>query len=538
MLSVRDLVKDLDVRVLAGEAGLELPVRWVHISELLDPTPWLSGGELLLTTGMQLDSAERQREFVARLADHHLAGLGFGTGFMHEQVPEPLVALAGERDFPVFEVPYEVPFIALTEAAFTRLVNEQYAVLRRALAAQERLERIVLSERGLEALVAALSTLIGAAVLVFDARGEPLVQRAFRRPVEPEALAALQSEVRERARRRDARAFMPSAEDGNRGLALPVASDGAPRPGAVGPVRVPEAWLVAMKDTGPLSDFDRLTLHQAVTIVALELLRGRVAGDTERRLAGDVLAAIVRGELAGPELSRRLEPFGLSERVAAIVVERPNNGRGSPAPVEEALSAALRDEAAPGLVASAGSLTCALVAGMAEEELFALGERIFGRLSQELGGSVRIGAGRSVAGGDARRSFHEARCAVEALALGVATRGGNGSEPQGLATYKDLGSFQLLLSLQDDEALRLFCDSILGPIEMSEGHYGGELMRSLEAFIEENGQWERAARRLYCHRHTLRYRIRRVEELTGRNLGNARDRIEFWLALRGRELVP
>ena len=47
-------------------------------------------------------------------------------------------------------------------------------------------------------------------------------------------------------------------------------------------------------------------------------------------------------------------------------------------------------------------------------------------------------------------------------------------------------------------------------------------MRSLEAFIEENGQWERAARRLYCHRHTLRYRIRRVEELTGRNLGSAR----------------
>ena len=95
--------------------------------------------------------------------------------------------------------------------------------------------------------------------------------------------------------------------------------------------------------------------------------------------------------------------------------------------------------------------------------------------------------------------------------------GGRATRPR-VGTYRDLGSFQLLLSLQDDEALRLFCDSILGPIEASEGHYGGELMRSLEAFIEENGQWERAARRLYCHRHTLRYRIRRVEELTGRNL--------------------
>ena len=55
-----------------------------------------------------------------------------------------MLEVAAERDFPVFEVPYEVPFIAITEAAFTQLVNEQYAVLRRALAAQERLERIVL----------------------------------------------------------------------------------------------------------------------------------------------------------------------------------------------------------------------------------------------------------------------------------------------------------------------------------------------------------------------------------------------------------
>ena len=119
----------------------------------------------------------------------------------------------------------------------------------------------------------------------------------------------------------------------------------------------------------------------------------------------------------------------------------------------------------------------------------------------------------------------------------AATTSSNGAGPPLLATYRDLGSFQLLLSLQDDDALRLFCDSILSPIEEGEGAYGGELMRSLESFIECNGQWEKAARQLYCHRHTLRYRIRRVEELTGRSLDSARDRIDFWLALRGRELI-
>ncbi len=146
------------------------------------------------------------------------------------------------------------------------------------------------------------------------------------------------------------------------------------------------------------------------------------------------------------------------------------------------------------------------------------------------GESLRAAASRPAAVGALRRSFHEARCALEAAALA------NGSAPE-VASYRDLGAFQLLLSLQDDDALRLYCDSVLGPLEDGGGEYGDELVRSLEAFIEQNGQWEKAARELFCHRHTLRYRIRRVEELTGRDLKSARDRIEFWLALRARELV-
>jgi PucR family transcriptional regulator, purine catabolism regulatory protein len=533
MLTVRDLLRDLDVRVVAGGASLDSPVQWVHISELPDPTPWLSGGELLLTTGLKLTTARQQRDFVGRLADHQLAGLGLGTGFTHRTVPRALAAAAQERDFPLFEVPYAVPFIAVTEKAFTRLVNEQYAVLQRAISAHERLERIVLSERGLEAVVAALSNLTGGAALVFDARGELLVRRTFRRDLDADAVAAIAGQVRERIRAGEGRAFVPDHGDlAGRALALPVAATGAPDGGGA----VPKAWLVAAKDGGGLSEFDRLTLHQAVTIVALELLRQRVAEDTERRLAGDLIAEVVSGDLAGAELGRRLEPFGLGGRVAAIVLA-PERGMSSAC--QAALDGALRDEAAVGLVAPSGALVCALVQATGEEETFALAARLHRRVGERSGGAPPAGVGRPVDAGDARRSYHEARCAFEARRLGAGQANGNcgAPAPEGVATYRELGSFQLLLSLQDNDALRLFCDSILGPIEQGEGHYGGELMRSLEAFIEENGQWERAARRLYCHRHTLRYRIRKVEELTGRDLASARDRIEFWLALRGRELV-
>src|SRR5919201_1592178 len=198
MLTVRGLVSEMGLELAAGEDGADAPVRWVHISELLDPTPWLSGGELLLTTGIQLDTEKRQREFARLLSGHHLAGLGFGTGFDHDGLPPALVEEAAGLDFPVFEVPYELPFIALTEKAFTRLVNEQYEVLQRGIAIHKRLERLVLEERGLEEVVRALAAAIGGAVCVLSARGETIASKVFRRQLPEPALDAVREEVRRR----------------------------------------------------------------------------------------------------------------------------------------------------------------------------------------------------------------------------------------------------------------------------------------------------------------------------------------------------
>src|SRR3954466_3496934 len=340
MLTVREVLGDLDVSLLAGEANLDVPVRWVHISELRDPTPWLSGGELLLTTGLALDTPKRQREFIATLADHGLAGVGIGTGFTHEAVPKALVEAANERGFPLFEVPYELPFIALTEQAFTRLVNEQYALLQRSIAAQERLQRIVLSERGLDAIVGALATLVGGAALVFDGRGDARAVRTFRRELDDEVVTALGAELSARARRGDWKSSPPSPPAlAPPGPALRVGAGDLPDRGG----GVPAAWLVAVKDSGGLAEIDRLILPQAVTVVALELLRRRVADSTERRLAGDVLTALVAGDLEGAELGRRLEPFGLGGRVSALVLA-PSRWTGLPAG-EGALADAPRAQA-------------------------------------------------------------------------------------------------------------------------------------------------------------------------------------------------
>src|SRR4051794_41358344 len=121
-----------------------------------------------------------------------------------------MIEAAEEHGFPLFEVPYEVPFIAVTEKAFTHLVNEQYAVLQRALSAHERLERIVLSERGLDGVAAALSAMIGGPAIVFDGRGDVLARRARRAGLPDATLAALAAELPERTRPGSRRRYVPA----------------------------------------------------------------------------------------------------------------------------------------------------------------------------------------------------------------------------------------------------------------------------------------------------------------------------------------
>jgi DNA-binding PucR family transcriptional regulator len=356
-LTVESLIAELGLELASGHESAKAHVRWVHSTELPDPTPWLRGGELLLTTGIQLDGPKTQRELIERLADHEIAGLGFGTGFTHTRLPAALLAAARKRSFPLFEVPYELPFIAITERAFAQLLDERYEML-------------------------------------------------------------------------------------------------------------------------------------------------------QRNMAGDVLAEALTGHLYPEKLQARLRPFGIGERVGVLAFSL-SDPTAAGAPLERILE---REEVGS-LVAVRAGLLCAVIDADGLDPI-ELARKVRGELAARFGG-VRAAASRAAATHSLRLSFHEARCALEAVRLQ------NGNAPE-VASHADLGAFQLLLSLQDDDALISYCRGVLGPVEQGEGDYGEELLRSLDVFIEHNGHWEKAAKALYCHRHTLRYRVRRVEQLTGRDFSNAR----------------
>ena len=121
--------------------------------------------------------AERQREFVRRLSGHHLAGLGFGTGFDHAELPEATRSMRRDGSTSRCSRCRTSCRSSRSPRAFARLVNEQYEVLQRGIAIHKRLERLVLEERGLDEVVRALAAATGGAVCVLVGRGETIASR-------------------------------------------------------------------------------------------------------------------------------------------------------------------------------------------------------------------------------------------------------------------------------------------------------------------------------------------------------------------------
>jgi purine catabolism regulator len=538
MITVQDILEipELNLRLLAGHKSTSNPVRWVHITEVPDPTKWLKGGELLLTTGYSFVGDEAQQVAqIKRLIDHNISGLGFGTGFSFDKVPPAIVAVAEEYGFPLFEVPYHVPFLAITEAVASKIVNEQYSLLQRSLAVHEKLTKIVLEEKGLEAILSTLSALVGCSAVLFDFHGVVLCEAAYRRHLGAELIADLWRMIGDR--RADRQNFALSMEGVGSGVQVyPVVA--SHRIGA---------FLAVVKDSGDFSEYDRIILHNVVTVTALELVKKKAVAETEKRLAGDFFDELIASDLYEEEIARRLAFFGLEPQsphlIVLVDIDAPEGDvaaertDAAAQDVKERLHwtvdefMARRDVLCISASRSDSVVVLVQPGKVDTKEIIRLAgelQAVIAEMLPEISVSVGIGRPhRKLI--DLRQSYYEASYAIKIRKLK--------GEPRVIASFDDLGSYGLLLGLQDTLSLEVFYDSVLGKLQDYDEQNSSDLVKSLACFLEANGHWGDAAEKLYVHRHTLRYRMKRVEEITGRDLNQSQDRMEFWLALKAKELI-
>lgn len=492
--------RSLALELISGPDPDSVEVRWAHAVELPDPTPWLEGGELVLTTGLRLPrSVAGQTSYVGRLADAGVSALGFGVGVEYADVPRTVRKACADRGLPLVVVPLPTPFLAVIRAVADHEAEQQRAALQDAVDFQQQLTRAAL-EHGVSGLVDALGRKLAAPVVVVEEHGRELAASGPDRAW-PDLLAELRTAV---------------GTAGPPARTLPTSQGGTRMVLRLGDARDGRGWL-AVETIRAATSHERLLIGQVASILTLQLSRSAdlSAAYAELGAAATDLALSGAGA-AAPVLAR----LGLDAEAGVRVVAAVSVRSGEVAVHD--LGRALDDLRLPGACTRAGDAAIALLSGDAGEETVADLLRVLtsaGRPDVVLGVSGVHPLERApLALAEARRAATSARLThTPVVAYGALE----------------------LESLLDDERVRERVDALAGSglsaLLASDRPADRELARTLRAFLETNGSWESASRRLDIHRHTLRQRMTRIAADTGLDLDSAHTRAATLLVLLAHE---
>lgn len=542
-LSTLLALPDLGLRLVQSGAG-DPEISWVSNTELLELGAYLEGGEIILTTGLALESDDRRwRDFVAGLNRAHVAAIGFGVGVTHDRIPPMLVQAASMYRVALFEVPLPVPFIAVSKALAELLRADELSAARDALQAQQRLWEGARGDQQPAEVLASLAQATGKQLALLGPDGTPIASTA--------GFAA--------ARREDP----PRAEDRS-SPSTPQTSDGRPHSASAlqGEIIALDAggrYRLAIAGDSPLTPEGRSIIAAGAMVLGLKLRGDRADERRERERWERATAAALAGSPLSPVLEvlapavpaparvRVLAVQGAAEDLAAwrraprVGLDRlvaPNDDQ-SPVPgVERAWQLVVDvDAALRGALAHAAEHNLDVVVGRATS----LAQTVLSRNSAmarlralsptaPLYEAPRVPA---VIWADRDTPIIEALLALELP--GPQNEPGSPEAPARSTAPGPRGA-------PASAGAAVLTASVLGALSVAADHRDGDqsltsgdrsmLRETLRAVFAADGQRGPAAAALGVHRNTLRDRIYRIERVTGRSLSDPDDRAELWIAMR------
>ncbi|WP_418062832.1 PucR family transcriptional regulator [Pimelobacter simplex] len=488
MVTMADLVAvpGLGLRLVHEAGGPAL--RWVATSELADPTPYLEGGELLLTTGLGTRGwSDEWAPYVDRLASAGAAALGMGVGLTHDRLPERLVEACRARGLTLLEVPRATPFVAVSRAAAELLQDQEAAATRLALDLQRRLTQAALG-LDLRPLLERLAQLLDGTVALVHRDGEP-EEGPFGAHPDRLDLALVRTEVAG-IRGQGLGAVSSTVASTVHGRVATVV-----RP--IGLAGRPEHYL-AVAAPSSLGDPLRAAISTAAVLLSLAVERRAERRAAERRLRGRALELLVAGDLRSADVLLAVAEGAplVPERLRVLRVTAPDE-------VRDDVLERLEDD---GLLAGrvAGELTAAVPPGQVAA--------VVATLARHAEAGLRAGIGRLVPAADAGRSAETAGHALDRTTSATPVRRWE--------DVADAGPLALIPAGLGQE----YAASLLGPLDP-------DLRTTLAAFLRHHGSRGAVADDLGIHRNTVRNRLAEVERLLGVDLDDPAARVGAWLAL-------
>jgi len=531
-LTIGDLCRepDLKLRLLAGGAGARREIRGVHISDLPDPTKWTDPRDLLLTTGMALvRRIDLQRNLVRRLASHKTAGLGFGVGLFWHSVPQAILDEADQVGLPVLEVPYEVPFKSIVSYIMDFVMSSSAQQLHRRIAVQTHLLQVLLEEQGSERLAATLSSLLSVSTILFDGAGRVEAKFTKKMRLNDEDVRRIWDVYQPR---------LDAADELQRVIRMETFSV-VFRDVRVGD-RVERVLAVVYPPDEPVPEFTTVISSFAQKLLTLEVVKSRHEQETVARMRANMLSDLV-SVLGSPKSLRARAAYFVDIGVEFVLVACDVSGlerKTSRSVLSEASMYGLKSEFADrvdsffllrkipvlSMLSSDGVSALAQVGAIPREAVRAVAEEFrdwmddgFPRRRFNVGVSqVRRGVG------EVARAYAEAVEAVHAAKR----------ESDRVVLFNELGPTSSILLALGGQKLRAVSEEGLGPLLQHDAAKNDHMVETLQAYIWADRDVQEASARLHVHPNTLRYRLRKIEEILGGSLESTRMIADLYLAFR------
>jgi purine catabolism regulator len=518
--------------VVAGRGGLDNVIRWVHIVDLPEAKyEWARGGELLLTAGVGLrDAPERQAALIPNLARRGLAGMVLSVGLHLDHAPESMRAAADQLNFPIIELPPDVPFVEITRTVLTQIVNHQYLLRERAEEIHRTLTTLVLEGSTLQGVADALAeilqrsitiettsfeTLAAARVGVEDTARQRTVANGRTPPDLAQHLIDLGIYERLLAERRPIHVpAVPAMEMTMERIVAPIIVAGE----IIGYV-----WIIAGENR--LDALDELAIEHAATVVALIMHKERAVQYAAMSLRGDFFEQLLH--YADPPDSRVVErahqlDFCLDCAYQILIAESDTGENHGLSPLSAWIEQRL-ENVHPALVITRGQRVVIVLHG----HRLTAGARIAQGLIDALSRPhepLLIGIGQPIEKvADLRLSYNQATEAADvARALG---------RHSGILRFEDLGLLHWLRHLPPEvihENVYMKAVEMLAEVD-AERHT--DLLQTLEIYLEAPSVGE-AADLLFIHRNTLSYRLERIEKLLQVDLNDPGQRLNLHVAAK------
>ncbi|MGA1811039.1 PucR family transcriptional regulator [Frondihabitans sp. 4ASC-45] len=492
--TVRGLLAEppLRLRVRLDGDGRDTAIDWVHSSDLVDPTPFLTGDTMLLTTGTQFpadDDAAFYGSYADRLLDAGIVALGFGLEVIREGTPPSLVDACDARGITLVEVPYEVPFIALIRWVADRIAARDRERDAWTLAAQRAVSLSALTAGTLEAVVQTLADQVSGAVVILSPSGETVVE-VHSAAVDLGALADEGRRILRRGTRASADVTLPEW------LGFATVQTLGPRGALRGAIGIAGA--------GRHDVATQAVVTGAVAIVEVLLRYGDAERRLERRLGGVLVRLLLDGHLAGAGAAAAEFGSKIPDALRIAVVPLP-------AGVADAERDRLLDELTREGLAFADSSAERVVAVVPAAATDAFSRAVAGSTTLA---ALPVGLSAVLAPAEASTGLAQAVRALD-------------QDPDaGVHVFGDsaAGLLDDLWSPAAENLARRRLGVLVGE--------PGELVDCARLWLDHNGHWESAAREAGLHRHTLKARIARIGTLLELDLDSFAGRAELWALLQ------